>query len=717
MLNLTRFLLTFFLLISSVKAMACERCGVLALKHYEDSSQFISFGKTNFNFGFNSGQHPNFIDVSGRMNFFVGYQGDVELFGTSFTVNSRISSEKFRSGRPSFFQIAYNPYALKRRIQRDYQLELDSLNLIQKKNQDSLYQLEGSYSYLQMQKHEAMVILKEQLKNSLSKYIVKKLKPLSIDTTSIQIPDTSGVPTFSSQKELDLYIDKILNNKVPIDSSILNAYDLQNLTELNQINGKIETINSTISSQKELITSCALQIASTQGKIDDLKSWNSKSFIEGIKKVDLGMGVLSQGGMSNNSIPIQGIHVAGEYRNYFYDFAAGLTIPNQLFSTSVFDQVNQNTNTLFNITSFNQINTTRFVSSAVIGKGDKEKTFISLDSYYSGRSLEAIRMKKDESRSQTENISFGFGSISKLRFTGSFGSSFIYGDSLKPGKDNLAASGKISYRLSRTNSDFVFQSKYVGLRYDGFSQGIYTVGFIHNDVAWSQKIGKLFFIKTTVFNDQFLPRSITAKKFEIKGISNDINLRISSSLSFNFGGSWVYSSGNDSLRSGWNPLLKGGYNYNQKGHRYNFVSSGSYSQMHVLTLDSNLNIINSSIKVGLQSKRLYIGVKGTYQNFKGIERMYGEHWFIQPEITLSFKGRKTEFEAKCQGTYSISKQFGEQYGGKLNFIASPSEYFTWVFSMQKWLKNDAVYFLASNPDNLRGYFLEFKMILHLNVNK
>lgn len=717
MLNLTRFLTSFFLLFLSVDAMACEKCGVMRLNHLEDSSRLIYFGKSNFNFGFNSGQHPNFIDVTGRMNFFAGYQGDIQLFGTSFTVNSRISSEKFRSGRPSYFQLAYNPFALKQSRQIEYQNQIDSLKSVQVNSQDSLKNLEASESYLHMQKQEATRALKNVLLVSLSKYIVKRYKPLAIDTSQLKTPDLSKELTFSSEKELNQYIDNVLSNKVSIDTSILGLSDLNYISELNKLNEKIEGLNSKISTQKETIEKCSEQIELTKNKIDELKSWNSKSFLDGIKKADVGMGVLSQGGMSNNSIPIQGLHFVGEYKKSFYDLSAGFTIPNQLFSSSVFDQVNQNTNTLFNMTNFNQINTTRFVSAVVVGKGNKEASFISLDSYYSGRSLQAIRSKTEEPRTQTENISFGFGSISKLRFTGSLGSSFKLNDSIKLNSQNLAASGKISYRFSRSHTEVSFQSKHVGLRYDGFSQGIYTVGFYHSDFTLSQKFFKKIFLKTSLFDDRFLPRSTGGKTFETKGVSTDLNLKISNSLTINFGGSWVYSSGNDTLSTGWNPLLRGGYNYIGKRKRVNFVNSGSYSQMQVLSIDSNLNLLNSTLKVGLQSKHIYFGTKLTYQKFSGLDRMFGEHWFIQPELAVYVKTKKTEFEVKSQGTYSISKQFGEQFGGKLTLLASPSPYFSWAFSMQKWLKNDAVYFLATNPDNLRGYFLEFKMIIHLNINK
>ncbi len=693
----------------------------------DTTNKGFSIGSSTLFIGLNSGQHPNFVDERGRLNYYGGFQSKVLLFGLPFEFDSRISSERFRSGRSSYFHLSFNPYTQKQQQLGVYSGELSSVKMNELKMQDSIYQLEGQLSYLQLKKQEGFAYLSVQIAeialNEIKKKGLTKLPSVDSSKYALSNPLTNLPEIDSAQFNPTLFFDNYLQGKFALDSSQISPELLKDLEKYKSLGASLSEKQEALKKKQESLSAIKNQVKELEDATSRLSSFKTGTFLQGIKRFDLGTSTLSAGGLSGNSVPIQGIHASGVYRKAFYDVAVGASIPNQLFSSSIFEQVSQNTATLFNTTGFGQLAQSRFVASTVVGLGNPEERFVSLSSFYTGRTLDSIRNKGGGERTQTENLSFGLGKSNGFYVTGTLGQSFDLNKfstdtATRLMKDNSTAKLQVSYPFRKLGSKISATSMYLGKSYNGFSQGLYTNGYFQNELTWKQRLGASSSVQLSGIRTEFLPRSVGAKSFLTEGVRLGLEAKLWKGMQVHLGGSLLHSEGNDSLFAGWNPLMNGGYSYTKKIKKnFSLLSSGSGSFIEVLRKDSALRVSNFNAKIGTQLSRIYVGIKVSSQNYTGTARLQGAHWFYYPELILHLQEKNQQLKIKAQGSYSKSVQFGNQYGGKVEILAQPSEYLSWSFLFQKYIENDAIYFLSEKPEFYRGFFAEMKLNIYLNVRK
>lgn len=656
---------------------------------------FFSLGKTDIDLGANAGVQSNFLDKRGRMNHFLEVSSSMMFRNIPLTFQGRLSNENYISGKPTYFRLSYDAVAKYRMRKAELEHEIGGLNVgIGEINKD-IYALEGKISYLDFLL-EQYQLLKGKNKGKVPEGNLEKP-----NIPDLNLPDVSG---------------KIPNIKIPdLKTPEKRKIDFEKLN--------VDSINQTISTYKGTLDSWNAKIDSLQNlkdlKLNDLNALNLKrpnGLLDGIKRFDLGLTSLSGGKMSNSSVPIQGIRVKGTYRKYFYDAAAGLTVPNRLFSNSVVDQYLNNSQNVFNMNQFFTVNTARFVSSVILGYGNEERNSISVENFYNGRDLQSILHKVKRVTNNTSNISFTLSPLQsgRLMVTGSLGQTIPIGDSVSRNYGSqLAYTTKVKYRLSRTNTQVYAQVKRIGVNYDGFSQGLYNSGFLHHEYGFQSKLFKHLTISGKYVGDRYDSNS-KGKGLITNGIHLDVQETIIKNLLLFAGYSLINARGNDSITYGNNALYRGGFVYQKKFKKTRFTFSGNSTYSRINGIDSTIQMTNVILKTEISHKYLFYGVTANYQDFQGMSRIYGTNVIISPELGAKYKG--VQFSSAFN--YLKSQQFSDQYGFSFTLSASPSNHFTWYLTGRRWLPTDALNFITPDVDYpIRPWFWELRLKIHLNVLK
>ena len=629
------------------------------------------------------------------MNHFMEVSSSFMFKGIPLTFQGRLSDEKYISGKPTYFRLSYDALARYRMRKAELEGEIGALNTDIGAIDQDIYKMEGKISYL-----DFLLEQYQLLKNrNIFKIPDGKLEKPEIPHTSI--PDVTGKVPDTRIPDLNL------PEKSKIDFNRLN---------LDSIYQKISVYKGTL--DKWTARKDSLQNLKDT-KLGDLNALNLKrpnGFLDGIKRFDLGLTSLSGGKMSNSSVPVQGLRVKGTYRKYFYDIAAGLTVPNKLFSNSVVDQYLNNSQNVFNMNQFFTVNTARFVSSAIIGYGDEERNSLSVENYYNGRDLQSILKKVKRVTNNTTNVSFTLSPFKsgRLFVSGSLGQTIPIGDSASRNySSRLAATTKVKYRFRRGNTQVYGQVKRIGANYDGFSQGMYNSGFLHHEYGFQSKLFKHLSISGKYVGDRFDANS-KGKGLVTNGIHIDVQESIIKNLLLFAGYSLINARGNDSITYGNNTLYRGGFVYQKKFKKSKFTLSGNSTYSHVNGLDSAIRMTNVILKSEMAHRYLFYGVTANYQDFQGMKLIYGSNVIISPELGASYKGIK--FSSAFN--YLKSEQFSRQYGFSFTLSASPGKHLTWYLTGRRWLPTDALNFITPDVDYpIRPWFWELRLKIHLNVLK
>ncbi|MNJ86430.1 hypothetical protein D3C87_39260 [compost metagenome] len=657
---------------------------------------FFSIGKTDIDLGVNAGVQSNFLDKRGRMNHFMEVSTSFMVKNLPLTFQTRLSNEKYISGKPAYFRLSYDAAAKYRMRKAELEHEIGGIDVGIGEIKTDIYTLEGKLSYLDFLLEQYRLL---KGKKGLPQGELNKPEIPEFDLPEGQIKKP-GIP---NGKIPDLKMPgnrKIDFDKLNLDSLNLKMADYkQTITDWN---GKIDSLQKL----KDL-------------KLSDLNALNLRKpngFLDGIKRFDIGLTSLSGGKMSNSTVPVQGVRFKGAYRNYFYDVAAGLTVPNRLFSNSVVDQFLNNSQNIFNMNQFFTVNTARFVNSAVIGYGNEERNSISLENYYNGRDLQSILHKTKRVTNNTSNLSFTLSPLKsgRLVITGSLGQTIPIGDTASRNYGSkLAYTSKVKYRFARVNTQVYGQVKRIGSNYDGFSQGIYNSGFLHHEYGFQSRFFKHLTLSGKYTGDQFDANS-SGRGLITNGIHADIQESYFKNLLLFAGYSLINARGNDSLTYGNNALYRGGFVYQNKLKHAKFTLSSNSTYSKINGLDSATQMINVILKAEMAHKYLFYGLTANYQDFQGMSRIYGSNMIISPELGARYKG--VQFASAFN--YLKSEQFSGQYGYSFTLSASPSSHFTWYFTGRKWLPTDALNFITPQVDYpIRPWFWELRLKIHLNVLK
>lgn len=656
-------------------------------------SPWLNIGKTNLVFGLNQGSHPNLIN--GRLNVNTSIESALTIKSIPLNLSGRFSTEKFISGKPTFFRLSYDGYKRKGIDKQNWEGELIQTNEELGKYQDSLYKIEGQIAYWQLQK--------EQLEKG---DILQIPNIPSIKQPDLNLPNSKGsLPKIDS---LNIE-DQESRIKLPeIDSPTSSD------TKLDSISGLLTNLNQNLSMVSQMKDSLMELKQKYTDKINSVDFKMPNSILGGIDKLDLGLTSMSSGSMSNNTIPIQGIHVKGKYRRSFYDAAAGTTVPNRLFSNSIFDQMTNNTQNIFNLNQLYTVNSSRFISSIIVGYGNQEKNSISVENYYNGRELKDIFSNAHKGTNLTSNLSGTWLFTEKWQWNASVGKTFAINDSVKRSLDkDLAVSIGTKYKLNKLRSELYAKVKRVGSDYDGYSQGLYNSGYSKQEAGINSRLNKRLSTQLIFVRQVFSSSSSTFKGMRTTSVTLDAQWNITRNWMLYGGYTLLDASGFDTLARGMNHLGKGGFTWLKNRKSFKAQLSGLAAYSNVKLIDSNLRLVNASLHGSLDWRILGGGLQISLQDYSGLSAIYGTNWIIKPELRIHHKG--FSFSAAYQLLFS--EQFGRQSGFSCKVLASPSEHVTWEISGAKWLPTEALYIPLFNTERFIPYYFDLKLRVYLNRNK
>lgn len=655
----------------------------LTTTHSNDTKQhFLGFNSANLSLGGAHGIHPNQLNTY-RDDYFFG-EGNASLTIKSLPValSFRLSEEPYRSGRPSYFRLSFEPITYKRdRLQelKTAKLELDqSLAL----SADSIHRLEGHWSYWNLKQQEF-----EKLK-----------KP------ELAIPQLPAIPNLPDTSFLN-----------PANLPDVPALPNADLTKLDSIQLKLQHVNQLLTEQQKIYSDLKVKQQELNSSYNKLLSKTDMGFLSGIKKFDVGLSSLSTGSLSRNAIPMQGIHVAGTVRKSFYDVAAGFTLPNQLFSNQAFDQLINNNSNLFNAGDFFAVNATRFVSSVIVGYGEKDKNSVSVESFYTGRSLQDIRKRNPGQQQLANNLVFYTTPKRQPNLTwfGSFGHSFSNDSTPVSAKRTsaLAYSSGVNYQFPKLKSLLKVFYRNLGSNYNGWAQGIYLQGAEHAELSYRQTLTKRFTFQVRGAMDNYLSNDSTQALRKTQQGSAEVQLKLLKHTAF-VGNYTLLNLLSDTLSQAekLSHLGKVGlYNHRRfKTWKISQLLDGGYAR--IANPDSSQRLLQLSGHLLTEWKKWGFGVKVSYTEFEGLTRLYGQNWCIQPE--LSYTGEIFNLSLNYQ--YLNSQQFGTASGCVIQSQFKISDLFTLSYLFQRWLPTEYTFFLAEDqPDITKPIYMRWKLTLHL----
>ena len=633
---------------------------------YAMAQSQISFGTTVLGVGTTSGVQPNYRSGEGSNFIYTTLQQDLSIKGVPFQLVGRFSNEPYISGRASYFRFSYQGKRFQRQQVDSLALKLKELDIQKTGKLEELYKLEGKLGYLNY------ILLEQPELDTLTKPVFSLPDSALLNLPSASIPNLEGLS--------------------PLKQSIALATAAIQLKQM-EING----IDSAMFKLNKDYT--------------ELGAGKFNRFIDGISRFDVGLSSLPSAHFSNNAIPIQGIKVRGKYQNWSYNLAAGLTVPNQLFSNQALDQVLNNTANLFNLSNFYQVNTTRFASAATVEYGEADRNSVFIEEFYTGPSFEGFKPVSGVGSSNAVNIGGNYtpGFAKNLTLTGTLGYSVNFGDTAETSAaDRLASGAGLKYRFIKARGEFAAKYKNIGSGYNGFSQGIYISGIKHYESSYRQAIGNRLVTKLTGMHDEFGATDSLVRASVIDQGTLDLTLKIGSR-------SLIYGSGtvlttNVTGSGNYSYLLRSGIRLDKTFENCIWENNAEGSYANILGVDSTQELLQASFRSGISTKHWGYFVKGTYQQFVGLSRIYGTNIIIQPE--LSYRYTKSTFSVN--GQYLISEQFGEDFGFALNWTFSPSSFFTWRLTAQRWLVSETTFFNTTNPNSTKQFYLNFQMLITLN---
>lgn len=642
----------------------------------------------SFSVGSVYGIHPNLKNTYLQGFYFVEGMTSFSVKGIPFRFSARGSDEPYRSGRAAYVRLHFDAASYRRSELSGLKQEMEENDRALRVCLDSIHLLEKKWSYWNIKKSEWK---SQQLQ--IPGIPLTGVQPMSPD--SISFPETPGIPA---------------------TPNLPGSPNLSNPTlSLDSINAQLSGYELQLSEKKQQLADLQTNAAKLQSAYDKLQKPGNKDFFSGIRKADLGMSTISQGSLSANVVPIQGIHVAGTVRRMFYDVASGFTLPNQLFSNLAFDQLITNSSNLFNAGDFFAVNSVRFVSSAVVGYGEQGRNAVSVESFYTGRSWEAIRSNQQGLPQATTNIGF-FATPKKmplLTLNGTVGHSFTR-DSAAISTDNLASlawSSGINWKLPKLKSHVKGNYRRLGSQYDGWSQGIYLRGAEHADLSWRQSLSKKLSVQLRGAQDRYHAADSSGAIRKTRQGGTEIQWKPfkNAALVANY---TLLELQSDTLAPAdrLSHLGRAGLYFTRTLGEWKNTSSldGGYALLS--EPDSSQRLTQLSAHMAMTWKKWTFGLRAAYSEFSGLSRLGGKTYLLQPEIAHTGEALRVSFQYQ----YQQSEQFGADGG----FVFSMDYRFSRLFSIsylaQRWLPTDYTFFMTEEPDIVQPLYMRWKLTLHLN---
>jgi len=651
--------------------------------------RFLTFGPTTIGLGTTSGIQPNYRLGEGN-NFLYGtLEQQFSVKGIPFQMIGRLSDEPYLSGRASYFRISYQGMKMKKQNLDSLQVQIAQMEKQKLEKLEGVYGLEGKLSYLNF------ILLEYPKGDSVPLPNIPNADSLLLGLPVGSLPSGPNVPAVGVPGLQTLAFPDTLGLSA-LDKAIALASFALKVKQF-----EVQKIDSSMLAMKLDYEKLSMQ--------------NYESFLKGISKVDVGLSSLPSAHLSSNAIPIQGVKVRGKYRKWTYNAAAGLTIPNKVYSNVALDQVLNNSANLFNLSNFYQVNTVRLASAATLEYGDVGKNSVFIEDFYTGSSIEKFKAVSSAGSSNATNIGMYYTPkfVPNLTVSGTVGFSVNADDTLNTAfEKRLAASAELKYGLPRIRGEFASKYRNIGSGYNGFAQGIYISGVRHYESSYRQAFFNRLVAKITGARDEFSNKDSLVRVSYINQGTLDLTCKLGDR-------SVVYTSGTlletdvTTAAEKYSYQLRLGLLLEKQFDKVLWYNNLESSYAKILGADSNQILAQASFKSGITLKHWGYAVKGTVQQFHGLNKIYGTNVIVQPE--LSYRYQRSTFSVT--GQYLISEQFGEDAGLSLNWMFQPSQFFQWKLTAQRWLVSETTFFLTNPNFTYRPFYLNFQMLIFLKNRK
>lgn len=304
------------------------------------------------------------LNTQGNMN--------AEMLGLPFQLSYNYSSMKNPLGVNNYFRVSLDTEKLRQKAAEKQNLAKQKLD----ENIQSLQSEKGTLSSKLGMGEVLMQKMKRELDKQKDELEAAAREEVQVDTLSSSDLNQDTVIENENYKKLKERYDKTLK----IYDSIQGLYEkVQQTYEL------YERYQSEYEKRKNQIDGLNKESLSSTAKERAFE--NSPNFLSGIKTLDIGLTYPQTSALSNNSIPIQGIHIETERGNWYTSISSGVTMNNLMVSTDVVQNKLTNTQNLFNQFDFQNVREQGLITSVKTGYGKKSSTHVYLGMRYFTQSI------------------------------------------------------------------------------------------------------------------------------------------------------------------------------------------------------------------------------------------------------------------------------------------------------------------------------------------
>jgi hypothetical protein len=655
---------------------------------------FVSNPSMELKIGSVYGIHPNLRNQFPQGYYFFEGVSSATFAGLPLNLNFRNSNEELRFGRASFFKLSFDSQKFRELNVSQLQGKIAGVDGEIDSKSKALFGLESKLSYLYQKKVE--------LENKL-KLNKPNLPKLNHDSLALEIPKPDTLPKINAFEISDTSLNFKELNKYNLDS--LNAKIQGYQTKIGDLSAILKDLKAQKQKLQELYSKSVLRKAT--------------SFLSGIKKFDIGLTTLSKSSMSKNSIPLHGVHFQYERDKYFTDFAAGYTLPNQLFSNQAFDQIVYNSGNIFNQGNFFQVKNIQFVSSAKVGYGKEAGNHLAVENFYTGPFIAKLDQFSKAEPKYTTNVTSKYtpNKIKNLTWINTIGYTWNKpADSLKQLTDkvsnhiSLFSNVVVDFPKMRSNFDASFRR--IPSSYDGLTQGIFLSQTDRIEFGYKQIVTRNFRTSIKVVRDNFYLQTNSISSRQIDQATLDMQLKLTKHLVMTSSYSLLAMKDRSSEQVNspeLSHLGRLGINTVHEILKNVFTTNHDVSYAQINGFDSVQTLTQVNSKLNYELKRVKFGCAIQYSNFKGLTRIYGQNWLIQPEFGIKVR----DFTVSVAYQKLWSEQFKNQQGFTFRTHFSFFKNLDFDLSMQRFLPTEYVLFTDKNTDFKKPFYLKFSTNIHL----
>lgn len=298
------------------------------------------------------GLNTVFIDTSRSIGSILNTSGDfsTSVLGLPIKLSFNYSTLRVPLGTNNFFRLSLDKDRL---VEQQKQKLIGSIANIEKQ-QDLLKQkqseLNGVMGYVE--------VYLDALKRRAEREVKKR-------RDNAQAKVSNATDSLQSLKGQQINLENPIDYQKEYDS-IIRIYQ-----RISKLKNSYDSISTKLTSSRELLNSKLGQLSSPDFAG---KGLDKTSLLQSIKTLDLGLTYPKTTGLSSQNVPLKGLNIEIQHRNYYLSVVIGLTLNNIMLSTNeVQNQLNYSQN-VFNNFDFQQMKNNGWLTAIKTGYGTVEGT-------------------------------------------------------------------------------------------------------------------------------------------------------------------------------------------------------------------------------------------------------------------------------------------------------------------------------------------------------